>query len=261
MLGLLVILFIVFFSIAVLLWAGTLGLQGLIYNDVAAGLHWRAPAASGLVMALLAVWCFIDYRAALADPETAQLPLETIFRFTPKESRPPAKKLVAVKNGQETEFFRKESGEYRDRFNNGWSRADTNGITEQIIIDEGGQRIHFAPKLRDGSFVDTREAFPPYYEVSGGRVMEQIGQVTQFRWGLWLLNLFFNFVHFGLWFVGLWLLLKYQWPHALGLAVAIWVVMTLVPLPMMLERTRDGARAKALPAPTTQREFAWPVVG
>jgi hypothetical protein len=48
------------------------------------------------------------------------------------------------------------------------------------------------------------------------------------------LNLFFNFGHLIVWFLGLWLLLRFQWGHALGFAVVAWLVMTLTILPMLL---------------------------
>src|SRR5262249_18800386 len=94
----------------------------------------------------------------------------------------------------------------------------------------------------------------------------QLGQVTLFYRGLWLLNIFFNLLHFAIWFVCLWLLLQYQWPHALGLAIVFWVVMTFLPLRMVLDRTKQIAQERAgvtvthiTPQPAAKRP-AWDVI-
>jgi hypothetical protein len=57
---------------------------------------------------------------------------------------------------------------------------------------------------------------------------------SKFSFGKLILTLFFNAAHLAGWFIGLWLLLRFQWTHALGFAVVLWLVFTLVVLPMML---------------------------
>src|SRR5579862_6860772 len=53
--------FVVLFALAVLLWTGALGLQGLIYSEPAAKLYWRGPAAGAALTALIGVWCMMTY--------------------------------------------------------------------------------------------------------------------------------------------------------------------------------------------------------
>src|SRR5207248_217340 len=60
------------------------------------------------------------------------------------------------------------------------------------------------------------------------------GIPVKFLFSRLLLNLFFNLGHLFGWFIGLWLLLRFQWTHALGFAVVLWLVFTLIFLPMML---------------------------
>jgi len=67
-----------------------------------------------------------------------------------------------------------------------------------------------------------------------------LGEVSQFRWDLLLLNLLFNGLHVALWFAGLWLVLRFQWSHALGFAVCLWLVMTLLPVPMVLDYAQQA---------------------
>ena len=56
-----------------------------------------------------------------------------------------------------------------------------------------------------------------------------------------LMTFLLNFLHLGVWFVCLWLLLRFQWSHALGLAIVFCLAMTLVVLPMLFTRTERAA--------------------
>ena len=70
-----------------------------------------------------------------------------------------------------------------------------------------------------------------------------LGEVSQFHWDWLFLNLFFNLFFFVLWFAGLWLLLRYQWSHAFGLALVFWVAMTLIVVPMILDYAEQAFHA------------------
>jgi ABC-type transport system involved in cytochrome bd biosynthesis fused ATPase/permease subunit len=41
------------------------------------------------------------------------------------------------------------------------------------------------------------------------------------------------------------LLLRFQWGHAFGLALVLWLIMTLTIAPMLFKRTEDAARNNA----------------
>jgi hypothetical protein len=72
---------------------------------------------------------------------------------------------------------------------------------------------------------------------------QNMGLPSAGTWGRFLLIVFLNLFHFGLWFAGLWLVLRYEWFHALGLSIALWLVMTILVVPMLL--TMAGAVAEA----------------
>lgn len=267
MFGLVLTFFVVVFALAVILWAGTLGLQGLIYSEPAEALFWRGPAAGAALGALLGVWCLLTYRMYVEDlqtnPAQLQLPMDTIFRFQPTQTTV-VDKLWSVKGDQETLFRKVEVGEhgieYRDALGNPWSRSDTDAIVKAIIIEEGNQKSRFEPRLtRDEKFAAKAGPFPGYYEVNGRRYMETLGRVSLFHRGRWMLSILFNALHFGLWFLVLWLLLRFQWPHALGLAVVFWAVMTLAALPMLFDGTRDVARQRLSPGVKAGMERADPM--
>jgi hypothetical protein len=248
MLELALTLLVVFLLMTAVVWIVTRIGQALLYNDPVAGLLWRAPAVAAVLTGFVGFWCLLNYRSA--DSTDSTLPLETVFRFQPTQVTE-VDRFWSVRQGKEILFKRYDTGrpggyEFRDAGNSPWRKADTDYIMDAIVIEEDGRRSRFEPKLnKQGQFV-SQENFPPYYEVGGRRVMEQPGRVSVLHRGLWFLNIFLNLLHFGLWFVCFWLLLRFQWLHALSLTVVLWLVMTLVPLAMLFDKTLEAAKYKAV---------------
>src|SRR5207253_1619500 len=91
---------------------------------------------------------------------------------------------------------------------------------------------------------------PVRYVEEGGRhrVMTEdyLGTLSSKRWGRLLGNLLLNAVHFAVWFFCLWLLVRFQWTHALGLAFVLWLALTIVIMPMLFRSAEDAARKKAM---------------
>jgi hypothetical protein len=251
----LLILLLTGLVLSVLLWVGTAWLQGYIYNEPAQGLSWRAPAAGAAVMAFLALWCFLDYR--LAEPATEDLPFDTLWNFSPTETYPtkPWPYFWSVKNGKETEYRRQESvqagggARYLDpATKQPWSR-ESNGLVQAVIVPDGDKKVRFDLDLPPGGKFKPGE--PARYKEDGGqhRVLTEndvlTGQVSKFRFGLFVGNVILNLLHLGVWFACLWLLLRFQWPHALGLAVVLWVVMMFGVFPPLLFQTKQAVKARA----------------
>jgi hypothetical protein len=106
----------------------------------------------------------------------------------------------------------------------------------KIVKAESGPTSEFTPEKEGKNFKREPGQDLHYYDKTGRTIDEgDLGQVQQFHadWLLW--NIVFNGLHLAVWFVGLWLLLRFQWSHALGFAVCLWLVMTLFPLPMLLD--------------------------
>jgi hypothetical protein len=240
---------LLFLALAVFLGAGTLFFQAYIYSEPTAGLLWRAPAAGLLMTSFFAFWSYLDYKNPGGH--------STIFEFkTPKDEQR-FMKFWAVRKGQETLYQAHKNSkgfyEYRDASGKSWRRSDTEGITEAIVVeDKDGQKIRFEAQLTDdGKFrMAPNSSAAHYVEVGGERRDmndEYIGLLTRVRTSLIAANLFMNALHFVVWFAALWLLLRFQWGHAFGFAIVLWVVMTLTILPMMFKRTEDAALKQATP--------------
>jgi len=248
-LTLLLILIVTAVSLTVILWAGTFFFQGYIYTEPSPGIFWQAPAAAALLTLGYTIWCF---SIALNSNATGQnLPIDTIFRFSPKEEMPelqgrPAKKIWAIK------IDRKKTGDNKDgeivayvgkaairpQFQywedkeikpHPWHKQDVIAIE---IEKPDGTKMRF-------DLTPTTESDYRQFESRDGWVIREYeegptGVPIRFRFGRLLLNLFFNACHFVGWFLGFWVLLRFQWSHALGLAVVLWLIFTLTMLPMML---------------------------
>jgi heme exporter protein D len=54
--------------------------------------------------------------------------------------------------------------------------------------------------------------------------------------------------------VCLWLLLQFQWSHAFGLAIVVWLVVTLTLLPIVLSKIEETAKQRAVPTSTAAQK-------
>ena len=79
-----------------------------------------------------------------------------------------------------------------------------------------------------------------------GRVMleSSLGEIAVFHSGWVIVTLLLSLFFLGVWFVSLWLLLRFQWPHALGQAVVFWGVMILFVMPPVLTRAETVAKER-----------------
>jgi hypothetical protein len=285
-LGLLAVLLLTFLVLMLLLWVGTLWFQGYIYSEPAAQLYWRAPAAAGALTVLLALWCYLAAREwggegtlfnfGATDTKEFDRFTAVYGQVAPLAGEPvkPDVKLndrLVLKSPREVVYVRRRVDpyhfEYADPNGKPWVRSNSNGICAQIRFKQGDQEIVFQPELevvkdKDGKEsvrfkigkvtqlgVDTTQSLR-FVEVGGrGRVMteDELGRIGEFRWGAYFVNLLLNVLHLGVWFVCLWLLLRFQWAHALGLAFIFWLVMTLWVLPQVLSAAQSASQ------PATQK--------
>ena len=241
--GLLFVFVVIFLASAVVLWGGTFVLQAYFYSNPTPELFWRAPLAAAVVTAFLGFWTFLDYRQPGG--------FNTLFEFRAREDQV-FDKFWSVKNKQEIPYVSHKLGqgriEYRDSQGKAWARSDTEGLVEAIVVeDKDGHKTRFVAETKDGKFV-ARQGEPVRYREEGGkRVMTDtyIGQLSVTRWSLVISNILLNLGHLIAWWLVLWLILRYQWSHALGLALALWAMFMFL-LPALFTKAEDVARARAV---------------
>jgi hypothetical protein len=241
---LVLILLLVTVALIVFLWAGTLFLQGALYTEPTSELYWRVPAAGGVLGAFFALWCLLDYNDP-GKPENEGR-YDTVFRFSPDEETL-FSKFKARREGSETKIlYEKKAADFRNAANEPWRTTSDGKIFDALYIYIDGREVEFRPELKKPGVFKKEAGEVRYVEDGGSRVITE-GQVRQgilytHYTSVVLMNFLLNFLHFAVWFLCLWLILRFQWPHALGLSLVLWLIMTLTVLPMLVSKARDLGR-------------------
>jgi hypothetical protein len=230
------------------LWGGALFFQGYFYTEPTEQLSWRAPAAAGVMTLFFAVWCFFEANGT-RSPGSEENNLVIPFLFSPVETKPPVKELWVLRRGAkqpEVYKLRQSAGSVTGLKSEQYVQVKPNtgrpwnpDRVEALIVKEDGAEDRFIPQpQQEGGNLRFRDdngwEFTAYERTLSS-------QPTRFRLSWLLGNLLLNFVHLGLWFVCLWLLLRFQWPHALGLAFVLWLIVSLAALPFLLSVARSLA--------------------
>ena len=236
MLGIILILILVWAGLVVLLWAGSVWFQGYIYSEPSPQLVWSAPVAGTALALYFALWCVIDYRS----PER----YVDLFHFNPREDHEPFAELWAVKGTTTIRYGLTKDAQGRPDF------RDANGKpipthADKIIVKENGEEAVFEPERDANGNYKMRTGRSLLYHDARGREMSEdgLGQLSTFRWGVFLACGFLNSFHLAMWFVCFWLLLRFQWSHALGLAVIFWLISTVLIVPTLLAKVETVAKA------------------
>jgi len=238
-LGIILILLLVWAGLVVLLWAGSVWFQGYIYSEPAAQLAWSAPVAGTVVALFFALWCAIDYRS----PER----YTDLFHFNPREVHDPIGELWAVKGTNSVRYTLTKDALGRPDY------RDSNGKpipthADKIVVKENGEEIAFEPERDANGHYKIRTGRSLLYHDARGREMSEdnLGQLSTFHMGVLLACSFLNLFHLALWFACLWLLLRFQWSHALGLAFVFWIISTVLIVPTLLAKVETVAKAAAV---------------
>src|SRR5262249_9104472 len=95
-----------------------------------------------------------------------------------------------------------------------WRRPDSG----TVIVQEDGNEVRFNAERDPNNNFKVRTGQDLRYVDAAGRVMTEgyLGQVHVFRWGTFLAYAVLNLFLLALWFLGLWVLVRFQWSHALG---------------------------------------------
>ena len=232
MLWLILTLVLVLAGLVVFFWVGSLFIQGYFYESPSADLLWRAPAAAAAVTLFLAFFCLLAKKQEI----------DTLFRFSSADETY-FDQFDSVRNGKETHYKKKDklTGGFADSQNHGWERNTSEGVVDSIIVKEGDQRTVFKADLTpDGKPKEGGKVVRFVEEGGKGRIIstDDLGVIVKPRPGVTFMMLLLNFAHLLVWFLAIWLLLEYQWPHALLLALPLWAAMTLMVLPGMVDRLK-----------------------
>jgi hypothetical protein len=250
----LLILLVVWLTLAGLLAAGSLWIQRYIYNEPSVHILWGAPVAATVLTAFLGFWCHLNYRAA--DPKSKELPYETIFTSAGSDDASDwVRELWAERGGKRTRYtvYKYNRGavlvaDYQEETTK--KPFPFEKSVDAVIIkendDSGPHETRFVTKYDAGR-----------YEEEGGKrymTMDNFGRIFTPRPGRSTLMVFLNLVHFAIWFLVVWLLLRFQVWHALGLAAVFWLAMTWLVVPQILAKLPRRVEERTTTAQATGLE-------
>jgi hypothetical protein len=239
---LIVLLVVVWVVLAVLLTAWSMWFQSAIYTEAAPGLAWRGPVAASVLSLVVLLWVVFAYRSpGRYRPlwESASTEQETQFDE------------LRVPTGDHEEVYRRRPGTRSEfRLNGLPSGKPLPSTPSRIVAVEGEQRYTFEPERDDKGNFKRRGGESLRYTDEKGRVMVEgsLGLVETFRGSVFLGNVLLNLALVVAAFLGLWLLLQFQWPHALGQAVVLSLLLLFVLSPLLAKTERVAAERAAAAA-------------
>lgn len=239
MFSLLLTLLVVFAVLSLLLAAWTLFFQGYIYNEPVEAIYWRAPAAAAALTLFLGLWASFDYHS-IQDRNDREGRYRPLHELNSHETETYENISIINQDRKEEHYVRQGDNKYRNKRGKELPQRPL----EIIASHKEGDPHIFMPAEKDGRRVYSEKDNPSRY-------MEEtsIGQISIFHFGWLVTGLLLNFGFLVVWFLCLWLLLRFQWAHALGLAFVAWLISLFV-LPMILTQA-EKVRKERLPPPAT----------
>lgn len=252
----------------VLFWAGTLVVQGYLYQEPADRLPARAAASAALVAAFLTFWVWLDQRSPGK--------YDTFFEFAPYTTtsyaefdavrwrNDPAakafKKDEAGKVAERTTTFRRKGGGKTAPFTEDgtgqpFQLGTADELTAAVLVKTGdGPPARFDAELK----ADPKTGRPTYFgekrfvEAGGDRYVrgDQLGVLYVPSTAVVAGALALNAALFGVFLAAFWLGLRFELWHAVGLAVGFGLAMMLLGMPLLFKPNRAARAAPAAAAVT-----------
>ena len=230
-----------------LFWGGSRFLQAYVYNEPANKLAIRGLIAGLLVGGFLTFWVFVNTRAESKDR------YGTFFEFNPTSSHP-FDSFEAVRRGgtkddkgqyrETTAAFKKQGDRYLDTKDTtkSFNMTTADYVVVAVAVKDGEKAVRYDADLdATGKYKSGSNRL--FKEVGGRRYIE-FGQSNNpsavfapSRGALWA-ALGLNLLHYAVWTLVLWAVLRFTPGHAFGLAVALGLPTMLLLMPLLFDKNK-----------------------
>jgi len=228
------VLFVAAFAVVLGL---SLFLQAYLYNEPVEKIALRAAVGGLAISVYLTGWIYINTRAATDNKYGA------IHEFKPTASTDVLKFEAIRRNRNKLEISVPYSKlpterEFRSDAEKKPFRVNTSDdLTVAILIKEEGKAepTRFEAVLESELMYDGKLEKKTFREKGGPRFIEDDapGSVISPSGGVVAIAIALNLMHLAVWFVVFWLVMQFQWGHALGLATVLGVALTIVMMPLL----------------------------
>ena len=220
MVNVLLILF-VFPVLAAVLFVLSRFLQRAIYEQVPESLWWRALAGAGILWAVGLVFPSL-FNAASSLRWPVNLDDMFFLRAAPAQQTVFTELLVPDDSGRQVRYRRTTSPAGRVEFRDEQNRPMPGTPLEVIAVTQDGHQRRFQVVTDAQGYIDRRRGTAYYRDEQGREVPESAlytGEEQEGGYGQFFVTVVGDLLLFAAWFAVLWLVMLFQWPHALLLAV------------------------------------------
>jgi hypothetical protein len=258
-------------ALTALFWGLGAVLQGYLYSQPADRLPLRAAVAGLLVALTLTGWTYVNTRASHRDrygvligfdrmmSPTAEKPVaefDAVRRLGRSDGRSvrwltddkgnPREQVTAYKwTGEENR------GKFVDAAQKEFQLSSSEGVTVALEVPEDGKKVRFEADLKDGQYAPGAGGERVFKEVGGGRFID--GSAPRKMQipspGAMTAGLLINLGQLAAWLVAFWVVLRFGFGHALGLAAVFGVTTAVVLMPLLF----NANDPKPTPQPPLQQ--------
>lgn len=225
----LVLIVLVYPVLAAVLFVISRFIQTSFYETVAKGLWWRALVGAGIIWVVGLVWpSLINLSGGIRWP----IDFDDIFFLHAPDTPSVTFRELRVPDeatGREITYRRALVGgtvQFRDEQN----RPMPQTPPVVIAVPEEGDAIRWEVVRDEDGYIDRSQGTAFYQNPEGRRIPESAfftGIEATSGYGQFFLTLFGDLVLFAAWFLTLWLVMQFQWTHALLIAVPSFFIWAL----------------------------------
>jgi hypothetical protein len=230
-------LLLIYLGLAALAWIFAQFIHNYFYTGAPKTLNWRAPAAAGILW-LLGLAAPVALPVAFTGESSGwPVSFNDLFLFTAGKTEAEFAEFTIPTGDKRKGTVYKRIKVQRGIAGDAWEYRDDTGkpmplAPPVLLAKEGDKAVRFEIVKDDKGYIDRgpdpSNPKPARWRDEDGRVMTEtnFGKIVPSGGGATVFHLFAMVVNWAIWFLCIWLLLMFQWPHALGLSIPIWLVWT-----------------------------------